>query len=173
MKVLLITLTLFFTHMMVKAQNGDNFISDYSVKWENAMAYTMEFAELMPADAYDFKPTEEQRSFAEQLTHICGNILWLSTDYLGGKDITGGEFDKNPTEKAEVITLLEKSFQHAAETISNFDPDHLDDEVQFFAGPMSKRRIMFLMTDHVTHHRGQLVVYLRLKGLEPPAYRGW
>jgi len=30
-----------------------------------------------------------------------------------------------------------------------------------------------LLNDHQTHHRGQLVVYLRLNGIKPPAYIGW
>ena len=49
----------------------------------------------------------------------------------------------------------------------------LDEEVQFFAGPMSKRQILVLMNDHLTHHRGQMIVYVRLKGVKPPAYKGW
>jgi uncharacterized damage-inducible protein DinB len=30
-----------------------------------------------------------------------------------------------------------------------------------------------LMHDHHTHHRGQIIVYLRLNGLKPPKYVGW
>ena len=35
------------------------------------------------------------------------------------------------------------------------------------------RELFYLTRDHVTHHRGQMVVYLRLKGLEPPQYVGF
>ena len=47
--------------------------------------YTLEVAELMPDTAYQFKPTEDQMTFQEQLLHICGNMTWLSTTYLNGK----------------------------------------------------------------------------------------
>ena len=99
-------------------------------------------------------------------------MIWLSTDYLGAppfpKDVD------HPSEKKEdVIKLLEASFDHAAQAISKFSASDLDDVVEFFAGPMTKRRVFFLMTDHVTHHRGQLVVYLRLNDIVPPKYRGW
>jgi len=49
----------------------------------------------------------------------------------------------------------------------------LDEKVKFFAGPMTRRQILILMHDHQTHHLGQLIVYLRLKGIKPPDYIGW
>ncbi|MGX5688737.1 DinB family protein [Arcticibacter tournemirensis] len=45
----------------------------------------------------------------------------------------------------------------------NVTDDQLDEQVKFFAGPMTRRQILILMHDHKTHHLGQLIVYLRLK----------
>ncbi|MGK0251702.1 MAG: putative damage-inducible protein DinB, partial [Gammaproteobacteria bacterium] len=45
--------------------------------------------------------------------------------------------------------------------------------VEFFAGPKSRMQILNLLQDHVTHHRGQLIVYLNLNSIEPPQYSGW
>ena len=149
------------------------FIEDYLAKWENAEKYTVDVAEAMPAEFYDFKPTEGQRAFHEQLTHMCGNMIWLSTSNLGGKGLATAEEETPPTGKEEVIALLKETFGYVRETISGFDPETIDEEVDFFAGPMSRRRVLLLMTDHLAHHRGQLVVYLRLQGIEPPRYRGW
>jgi uncharacterized damage-inducible protein DinB len=81
---------------------------------------------------------------------------------------------EHPSEKKEdVLRLLEASFDHAGKAISKFPAKELDTMIDFFAGPMKKRRVFFLLTDHVTHHRGQLVVYLRLNDITPPRYRGW
>jgi uncharacterized damage-inducible protein DinB len=49
----------------------------------------------------------------------------------------------------------------------------LDEIVPFFAGPKARRQILILMHDHQSHHVGQLIVYLRLNGIKPPAYVGW
>jgi uncharacterized damage-inducible protein DinB len=38
---------------------------------------------------------------------------------------------------------------------------------------MNKLQIINLINDHQTHHRAQLLVYLRLKGVKPPEYVGW
>ncbi len=150
----------------------DSFLSDYKIKWQNASDYTLEFARSMPEDYYSFAATPEEMTFGEQLKHIAGNMIWLSSSYLGG-----AKEHVDPSacgdSKKEIIAMLEKSFAYAQKTISSLAEKNLSQEVDFIAGKMSKRRILFLMTDHVTHHRGQLVVYLRLKNVPPPKYVGW
>ena len=69
--------------------------------------------------------------------------------------------------------MLEKAFAYALQTIDVMTEKDLNEKVEFIAGTMTRRRILLLMTDHLTHHRGQLVVYLRMKGVEPPKYVGW
>jgi len=39
--------------------------------------------------------------------------------------------------------------------------------------PTSKKIILMLMRDHMTHHRGMLVIYLRENGIKPAGYKGW
>ncbi len=156
--------------IQVNAQNA--FIEDFKLKWQNAKEYTLEFARAMPADQYDYNPTPEEMTFSRQLIHMCGNMIWLSSDYLGAPPF-GKDVDHPSERKEDVIKLLEESFDYTARAIAKFPASKLDEKVDFFAGPMTKRRVLLLLTDHVTHHRGQLVVYLRLNSIEPPRYRGW
>jgi len=151
----------------------DPFIVDFLSKWENARAYTVEFAEAMPADKYTYKPTEGQRAFNEQLTHMCGNMIWLSTAFLEGAGLASADAEHPPAEKEEVIALLNETFEYVEQTVESFDISKINEEVEFFAGPMSRRKVFFLLMDHLTHHRGQLAVYLRLNDITPPRYRGW
>lgn len=155
------------------AQAPDPFIADFLSKWENATEYTIAFAEAMPAEHYTFRPTSEQRAFHEQLTHLCANMIWLSTAYLGGEGLASAEKDEPPTEKEEVLELMRESFEYTAKTVMQLDAATLNDTIEFFAGPMTKRKVLFLIADHLTHHRGQSAVYLRMKGVEPPRYIGW
>jgi uncharacterized damage-inducible protein DinB len=69
--------------------------------------------------------------------------------------------------------MLDDAFEYAQKTIADLTEAELNEKVDFFAGQMTRRRILLLLTDHVTHHRGQLVVYLRLNNIKPPRYRGW
>ena len=170
MKHILCLFALLICALPMEAQ--DPFIEDFKLKWKNATEYTLEFARAMPADKYNYAPVPEEMTFARQLIHLCGNIIWLSTDYLNAPDFPM-DIDHPSEKKADVIKLLEASFAHATQAINAFPPDQLDMIVDFFDGPMTKRRVFFLLTDHVTHHRGQLVVYLRLNQIAPPRYRGW
>lgn len=139
-------------------------------KWENSKNYLVEMAQLMPEEDYGFKPTERQRSFAEQLEHIQGNMDWLSTKYFSREKEHSDSF---PSEKEQIIASLENAFDAVGETIAATSEEELKETVKFFAGPKSKLQILNLLLDHVTHHRGQLIVYLNLKDLEPPRYVGW
>ena len=141
-------------------------------KWENSKNYLVGIAEAMPEDYFDFKPTERQMTFKEQLIHIKGNMDWLSNTYFTEVAYKRAETEI-PSSKAETIALLSEAFDNALKIIEKVPEASLADTVGFFAGQKSKLQILTLLQDHVTHHRGQLIVYLNLKNVEPPKYSGW
>jgi uncharacterized damage-inducible protein DinB len=143
--------------------------NDFLSKWDNATSYTIEVAEAMPAAGYAFQPTEDVRSFADQLIHMADNMIWLSSTYLAGEAFT----KEVPEGKEAILDYLKRSLDYTRQTLETLDLSTLDEEVQFFAGPMTRRRVVLLVNDHLTHHRGQLILYLRLQGIQPPRYRGW
>lgn len=151
------------------AQN--NVVSAFLLKWENSKNYLLEIAENMPEANYNFKPTERQMSFEEQLLHIRQNMVWLSETYFMKE---GKKSEKiEPKTKEEIISHLTASFNSVSEIIKTISEEELTTEVDFFAGPKSKLQILNLLQDHVTHHRGQLIVYLNLNNVTPPKYSGW
>lgn len=84
-------LTLFFSSVAFSQNENVNVFLE---KWQNSKVYLLEIAKAMPEDKYDYKPTEREMTFAEQLIHIKGNMNWLSTSYF-----TGSTFDKKKTKK--------------------------------------------------------------------------
>jgi len=144
--------------------------SAFLEKWGNSKTYLLEIAEVMPESLYNYKPTQRQMSFKEQLLHIEGNMDWLGTTYFSKDKRNDGGI---PNTKEEVMTLISNSFDRVSEQIKNTSEESLTDTVAFFAGAKSKLQILNLLQDHVTHHRGQLIVYLSLNGIEVPTYLGW
>ena len=69
--------------------------------------------------------------------------------------------------------MLNDSFEESSEIIKNTPDEELTSVIDFFAGSKSKIQILNLLQDHVTHHRGQLIVYLNLMNIIPPKYVGW
>jgi uncharacterized damage-inducible protein DinB len=126
---------------------------------------------MMPEEYYNFKPTERQRTFKEQLIHMKGNINWLSTSYFTEKEYIRKK--EAPETKEEILSLIKMAFDESSDIIRNTPVEDLSQTVDFFAGPKSKLQILNLLQDHVTHHRGQLIVYLNLKNIVPPKYVGW
>lgn len=167
--IFLMTCCLFYKG---KAQPADSLQQQLARKWMNAKAYTLKVAELMPEENYDFKPVSGEMSFKEQLLHIADNIEWLSSNYLLVPAPKTKE-DTSGLNKTAVLKIVSDAYDTGSHAHLNLSAARLDEKVAFFAGPLSRRQILILMHDHQTHHLGQLIVYLRLKGIKPPEYIGW
>ena len=168
-----ISIITFFTILISNQLNAQNDVkSAFLIKWENSKNYLLEIAKEMPEENYNFKPTKRQMSFQEQLLHIRQNMIWLSETYF-----TDDNFEKSekitPKTKQEVIKELKKTFNNVSEIINNIEIKELASLVDFFAGTKSKLQILNLLQDHVTHHRGQIIVYLNLNDVKPPKFIGW
>ena len=150
---------------------GDVYQQAAVQKLNNAKAYTLEVADLMPGENYAFQPTIEQMSFAEQLLHLSSNLQRLSAKLNNSTPPVN--IDPKVTDKAQVREVVEQTYDYAIAVMTAFETEQLGDTVDFFAGPKTKLQIANLINDHQTHHRGQLLVYLRLQGVEPPRYIGW
>lgn len=150
----------------------DLFVASFLEKWENSKNYLVAIAEAMPEGRYDYRPTEKQMNFGEQLRHIKGNMDWLAADYFEVENASQ-EKKGQDLQKTELIDTLKESFDRIATKIKGVDPSTLAETVNFFAGEKTKLQILNLMQDHVTHHRGQLIIYLNLNEITPPKYVGW
>lgn len=168
MKLFLLPLLLTIS-LYVKAQQVTP-KSAFLEKWENSRVYLIEIAAAMPDSLYDYKPTERQMTFKEQLLHIQDNMNWLGTTYFS-KDKP--QITTIPTSKAEVLNMISDAFQRVSEQIKYTSEEQFSETVKFFAGPKSRLQLLNLLQDHVTHHRGQLIVYLNLNDINPPNYLGW
>ncbi|MEL6391284.1 MAG: DinB family protein [Bacteroidota bacterium] len=178
MKALQSILFLFAMTSFTHAQDIN--LSEWQTKWDNSKTYLFELVDLCDTLDLDYSPTPDQMSLRAQLTHIAGNMYFLSNRFLEYKP---EEFDRDATlnllnsdtlNHSEIKAELTKAFTFVEEAVQNVPEGDWNTEVQFFVGPRTKRVIAWLLQDHVTHHRGQLIVYLRLLGLkELPRYRGW
>lgn len=166
-----ILLTLFA--QPISAQEN-NFIKEYLERLENSRKYLILVAETMVEDKYDFKATPESMSFAENLMHIGWAMDWHSQSLMGGRKARDWNTDTalkvDNKSKQEMIDKIDETFDKTIEFISNFDINRLDERLDYFGSDRTKRQVLLLLADHITHHRGQMLVYMRLNGLKPPRY---
>ena len=172
----LLLLTLFPLHALF-SQTQSPFITDALSKWTGMKQYTLAVAELMPEEKYSFKPVKEEDTFGFQLIHMANNMYFLSSKFLRNTDspVDLKAFEKKVSSmsKAEIIDHLRKAFDYTQETFTLMTDKNLEEELDYWGGHSTRRKIVFLLNDHQTHHRGQLIVYLRLNNIKPPKYIGW
>lgn len=150
-----------------------NFKKAWLEKWSNSRDYLIAVATAMPQESYNYKPTEREMSFEAQLVHIQSNMVWLGTEYFKMKSGSQGQEASKKLSKEELIASLKQSFDNVYQAVENTPEKQFKEQVTFFAGDKSKFQILGLLQDHVTHHRGQLIVYLNMKDIKPPSYVGW
>ncbi len=151
-----------FAQQITKEQLEDSF--------DRMSAFIVSVAEAMPAEHYGFKPTEEMMSFGEQMSHLAGSFYWIGGTMLkkeGGKRPEG-------TTKTQIIKDMKDGIEFAKSALKDFNMDDFSEEIDWFQGPKRTRFLGYLFAiDHMTHHKGYLLVYLRLKNVTPPGYVGW
>ncbi|NML20099.1 hypothetical protein HHL16_04395 [Pseudoflavitalea sp. G-6-1-2] len=124
---------------------------------DTSRKYTLDVAAAMPEGKYNFKPVDEVWNFRELLHHIAYGIEWWEANYVLGLE-TDWAPPATGKNKEEVMAYLEKAY------------DSL--QVVIKTQPMTESAVKGVHSalDHITHHRGQAVLHLRLNGIEPPAY---
>ncbi len=158
---------------LINAQSDVEIIHDAHIsKWNNSKAFMLECMELMPADKYSYKPSKDEMEFSKLCIHIIQNMVWLSGDYLNGGSFTNPDKDAE-IGKEELMTLMSNALDFAGAALEQYEPHLWKTKVDFFAGEMPSIKIIHLMHDHMTHHRGQISVYLRMNDIKPPRYVGW
>jgi uncharacterized damage-inducible protein DinB len=134
-------------------------------------------AEAMPADKYDFAPTQGEfkgvRTFGQQVKHLAeANYEFFNGWNVGGRNV-GTPVDaatiEKLTAKADILKALADSYLYAHAAIDSITAANA------FA-PMGKEKgtragLAAFCIAHSMDHYGQIVVYLRMNGIVPPASR--
>jgi hypothetical protein len=137
--------------------------------WERAAANMIDVADAMPEERYDFKPTPEVRTFREQLVHVAGTVQRFIDTANGTKREL--EPPQKTMTKADVVQLLTQTFQAGKAMIGSLTDAQMVEPVKFPFGDRMVSRYGFWMGPLLdgADHYGQLVIYLRLNGIVPPA----
>lgn len=139
--------------------------------WERAKLYTKEYLDAMPEGSYGLKPTDEMRSFAEQMLHLTDANYGFGAAIFGTKSPFGmGELEKTSDKsKTNVTKLVMDGYDFIIAGISKMTPAQLGETIKLFGRfDLTKAQALDKAFEHQTHHRGQTTVYLRLAGAKPP-----
>ena len=133
-------------------------------------------AEAMPAGQYGFKPTggafSDVRTFGEQVKHVaCSNFGFFNEIEKKAPPEGCGTGGPHPaTTKAELMAYLRESFAYAGQVLRTMtSANALEPAGGPYGGMSTRLGLTTLAVWHASDHYGQLVVYLRMNGVVPPA----
>lgn len=127
----------------------------------------LEAAEKVPAAEYAFKPTPEVMSFHQMLAHIADANYTICSPLKNEANP-----NTTPTEKKaagrDVITALRASFDYCDAALSGLDDAKLATTIKRGTTERPLAYYALHLLDHTALHYGNLITYMRLKGVVPP-----
>lgn len=166
-KLLLILLLFSFFGQVANAQSAK---SKLLADWERGKKFMKEYLDAMPEDGYSFKPTPEIRSYAQQMMHVAdANFAFASAASGKASPYQGSAEKAADHSKATVTKTLMQSIDFTIEAIKAMLEEDLAKKVKVFGQEMTAESALTKSFEHQCHHRGQTTIYLRLKGIKPPA----
>jgi len=145
----------------------------------------LEAAEAMPDNKFDFSPEKLNipgsdykgvRTFGEQLKHIAASNYLIWSPITGEKppdNVNDGKGPDNMKAKADIIKYVKDSFAFGHKSVATLNSSNLVEPITSGSGRPTTR--LFLATFAAAHcfdHYGQMIEYLRMNGIVPPASRG-
>ena len=137
-------------------------------------------AEAMPQEKYAFAPNNGEfkgvRTFAEQVKHLAAANYQLGARILGEEPPHNERNETAPDSirtKAEIVEYLRASFVYLHKAAATFNDNNLVVPIPGTTGSWQRTRLG-LSIDAIAHaydHYGQIVEYLRMNGIVPPASR--
>jgi uncharacterized damage-inducible protein DinB len=142
----------------------------------------LDVAEAMPEEKYNFSPENLNipasdykgvRTFAGQVKHVAASNYFIWSPLIGEKipeNIKDGNGPENVKTKAEIIKFLKDSFALGHRAAATLTTENM------FQNPGTSKstrlRLAMFGVSHAYDHYGQMVEYLRMNGIVPPASRG-
>jgi uncharacterized damage-inducible protein DinB len=153
------------------AAQGVTLAGDMLKDWQQQKTTMVAIADAMPEDKWGFKSTPAQRSYGEQVMHV----VQVNQRLLGalGPKTAAPSINLKATSKADVMQALRQSYDYGEAVFKEFSDAAWVQAVMGppFIGQATRARIANFAMTHTMDIYGQMVVYLRLNGIVPPASR--
>ena len=166
---MMLTLLLAAVTAFAPQAKPDPTVASAKVFLDLVKGYVLKAIDQVPDDTLAFKPTPDVRSMGQLFGHIADAnylICGIATDKKA--EMQGVE--KSKTTKADLKAALEASFKFCEAGFDGLTPATASESVKFFVpGTHTRFGVLTFNTAHVFEHYGNIVTYMRLKGLVPPS----
>jgi uncharacterized damage-inducible protein DinB len=151
------------------AQAADPSVASIKGAFDLARGNITKAAAQIPEDMYAFKPTPEVRSMGALFGHIADANFMICAAASGEKPTMNG-IEKSKTTKADLSEALEASFKFCDAAFAGLTGARANETVKFFLpGTHTRLGVLAFNIAHDYEHYGNIVTYMRLKGMVPPS----
>jgi len=125
-------------------------------------------AEKMPEENYSFKATPDVRSFGQLVGHVADANYMFCSKAAGEDNPNKGSIEKTKTSKADLVAAVKDAVAYCTKSFDSMTDAKGSEMMQLFSFHLAKLTILSLNTAHTNEHYGNMVTYMRLKGIVPP-----
>jgi|GEM_PF-1382540 len=149
-----------------------NEVAEFLESHRRSRTYTLAVFDQMPREQIDFKPLPEMFSFRRHFTHCIEFTAGQLVVRLGVKD-PFAEMAWDKFTKAQTRQELTRFYDWVEKIVENATPEQLSKMGDFATDQVDLLRLLYICENHLIHHRGTTMVYLRMCGVVPLGYVGW
>ena len=156
-----------------KLKETKSFQRDFIPAWKRSEEYTRVILNQMPEEWLDFRYTPESFTFRTQFVHCITFTAMQLTARLKVKNPYMHVHDWDEINKSELDQRLAEFYAWVERLVGQCTVKQLAEMQGFSGDDIPMWRLFYALENHIIHHRGQAICYLRLKGITPQGYVGW
>jgi uncharacterized damage-inducible protein DinB len=169
MKTPIVAVTFVIAGVM-NAQTADLLSTEARQVYTSVKNNILRSAEKMPEENYGFKPAPRVRTFGQLLGHVAEEQYIFCSAVKGEQK--AADIEKTKTSKADLLAALHESFSYCDAAYDGLTDAAAVEMVKVGATEHTKLRMLWVNTVHDESHYGNMVTYLRIKGMVPPSTEG-
>ena len=145
-------------------------VSDTRAIWSEVSKYIAQSAQDMSDSDFAFRPTPQVRTFGPIIAHIAGSQHLMCAAALGETGGSEDDIEKTKTTKADIVAALKSSNEYCARAYAQAD-DQVAGSTKLFGQDHTRFYALVLNATHDNEHYGNIVTYMRMRGMVPPSSR--
>ena len=124
-------------------------------------------AQKMPEENYSFKPTPDVRSFGQLVGHVA-DASYMFCSQASGEPNSTKDIEKTKTSKSDLVAAVKDAVAYCNKAFDTMTDVKGSQMTKFFTFDLARLTVFSLNTAHTDEHYGNMVTYMRLKGIVPP-----
>jgi uncharacterized damage-inducible protein DinB len=137
--------------------------------WDGLKLNLVQSAEKMPEADYAFQPTKDVRTFGQMIAHVANSSFSYCARAKGEDNPNKEDLEKTKATKADLVKALNDAVTYCDGVYGGMTDAAAMELVKAGQNLVPKARYLITNISHDNEHYGNLVTYMRLKGLVPPS----